>query len=927
VINNPLCFSCDLCASTDFLQGRTVRLMPFAANSRLGPYEIKSTLGVGGMGEVYRARDTRLNRDVAIKILRQDAAAGPEQRSRFEREAHALAALNHPNIVAVYDYGIEDNQPYIVSELVEGESLRALLSGKPTPARKLVEIVVQIADALAAAHAAGIVHRDLKPENLMLAKDGRVKILDFGLARQTAPISADQTSAIEATQHVTREGSIVGTASYMSPEQALGKPLDYRSDQFSFGLILYELASGKQPFSRPSSVETMAAIVREDPPPIEEKIPAPLKWIIDRCLAKEPEQRYESTRDLYRDLRSLRDHFSEAFSSTSATSATLTPVAAVPTRFRLAVPAAVAAACLVAGAVAWLLKPSGQDLRNYRFTPFASNSQDAIWSPDGKAVAYDTRVDDTWQVFIRYLNSPEPVQITHAMHRIQPLGWSADRNHLIVIEAVDNGVNLTSVPIVGGDLDVLMENIPCAACAVSPDGQSFATFVQPSGAGQLTGIGISHPIGTPLQLYQPAPFAGHELFDSPSLAFSPDGKKILFFRSGGANKDEWWILPWPAGSGAPRRVLTHVHDFGGNQSFSWLPDSRHIAVNLQMARDSPNHLWMADTEADDLEPLTADNEEEWDPAVSPDGQSLIYSQHTSSYDIVSVPLGEGAARILESTGREESMAAWGQNDDLLAWVTNRNGPYEIWVRTSAGSERPVVTAASFADGKNRWFTNPVPSPDGQKLIFVRIDKDSIGCLWMISFAGGSPVRLTNAEPGFEAGGAWSPDGSRFVYLQYTGEMSIMEVRTSGDAHPVTLRANVEDSLPAWSPDGNWIAFRDAKGWNLMTPDGKTSKFLGNFPTQSLAFSKDGRFLYGIDAASTASSLSPFSGDRAILLSLDVPTLQPKTIRDLGPGLIARSHFDPGIRFTLTPDGKSLTYVTGMERDDLWMLQGFHQPGW
>ena len=259
--------------------------MPLSANSRLGPYEIKSTLGVGGMGEVYRAR--------------------------------AVAALNHPNIIAVYDFGIESGQQYIVSELLDGESLRVLLRGKPLPVRRLIEIAAQVADGLAAAHAAGIVHRDLKPENIMLAKDGRAKILDFGLARHAPkgpssaiPPGSDETF-VPPTQNLTSAGDILGTAAYMSPEQALGQETDYRSDQFSFGLILYEMASGKQAFAKPSSVETMATIVREDPLQIEEKLPPPVRWIIDRCLAKEPDRRYESTRDLYRDLQNLREHFSE----------------------------------------------------------------------------------------------------------------------------------------------------------------------------------------------------------------------------------------------------------------------------------------------------------------------------------------------------------------------------------------------------------------------------------------------------------------------------------------------------------------------------------------------------------------------------------------------------------------------------------------
>src|SRR5277367_2955649 len=300
--------------------------MPLEASSRLGPYEIRSTLGVGGMGKVYRAHDTRLNRDVAIKVLREDDTASAESRSRFEREARAVAALNHPNIVGVYDFGVESGQQYIVSELVDGESLRALLTGKPVPTRKLLDIATQVADGLAASHAAGVVHRDLKPENIMLARDGRVKILDFGLARQgkvAGPASggdgANSTATFASANNdsgsLTEAGMVLGTANYMSPEQALGKQTDFRSDQFSFGLILHELASGKRAFAKESKVETMAAIVRDEAPPMDERVPPPLRWIVDRCLAKEPEQRYESTRDLFRELRNIRDHFSEAHTS------------------------------------------------------------------------------------------------------------------------------------------------------------------------------------------------------------------------------------------------------------------------------------------------------------------------------------------------------------------------------------------------------------------------------------------------------------------------------------------------------------------------------------------------------------------------------------------------------------------------------------
>ncbi|HEX4066399.1 MAG TPA: serine/threonine-protein kinase [Acidobacteriaceae bacterium] len=253
------------------------------------------------------------------------------------------------------------------------------MTGKPTPLRKFLDIAAQVADGLSAAHAAGFVHRDLKPENIMLTKDGRVKIVDFGLARQnsaaTRPDNADTSTLIfmpgEAdADSGTKTGVVLGTPRYMSPEQALGKPADYCSDQFSFGLILYELASCKQAFGKKSSIETMAAIVREEPPPLDDKLPVPLRWIIDRCLQKEPEQRYESTRDLYQELRNLRDHLSEAYSSGA-----LAPIVAVKTKRRnWKIPALCAACMLVAALLAYFLKPSGQDIGKYHYTSFATDT-------------------------------------------------------------------------------------------------------------------------------------------------------------------------------------------------------------------------------------------------------------------------------------------------------------------------------------------------------------------------------------------------------------------------------------------------------------------------------------------------------------------------------------------------------------------------
>ena len=256
--------------------------------TEVGPYVIESQIGAGGMGEVYRARDTRLRRKVALKFLCEDVADDAGRRSRFESEARAVAALNHPNIVSIFDFGQLNGYPYAVSELIEGQSLRALLRKGAVPVRKLIDFAVQIADGLAAAHGAEIAHRDLKPENIMLSKEGRIKILDFGLAQRTPHRLEPSPDGSGTGINLTEPGTVVGTPGYMSPEQARGAGADYRSDQFSFGLVLYELATGKQAFAKSSTVETLTAILRDEPAPIERKLPAPLRWAIDRCLAKEP---------------------------------------------------------------------------------------------------------------------------------------------------------------------------------------------------------------------------------------------------------------------------------------------------------------------------------------------------------------------------------------------------------------------------------------------------------------------------------------------------------------------------------------------------------------------------------------------------------------------------------------------------------------
>jgi len=283
--------------------------MNLASGTKLGPYEILSPLGAGGMGEVYRARDTRLGRDVALKVVHPRLASDPERLSRFEKEARAAAQLDHPNILVVHDVGTHEGSPFIVSELLQGESLREKL-GAPLPPKKAVDYAVQIAHGLAAAHEKGIVHRDIKPENVFVTKDGHVKILDFGVAKLLPSFEASGVDTETPTASATQPGTAVGTVAYMSPEQIRGQPVDARTDLFSFGVVLYEMLSGKRPFQRETPAETMTAILREEPADLSEtnrSAPAPLENLVRHCLEKEPDSRFQSARDVIFALEALPD--------------------------------------------------------------------------------------------------------------------------------------------------------------------------------------------------------------------------------------------------------------------------------------------------------------------------------------------------------------------------------------------------------------------------------------------------------------------------------------------------------------------------------------------------------------------------------------------------------------------------------------------
>src|ERR1700691_2158840 len=447
--------------------------MNLPSGTKLGPYEVQSPLGAGGMGEVYRARDSRLKREVAIKVLPQALSLDSDRLRRFEQEALGTAALNHPNILAVFDIGANEGSPYVDSELLEGETLRERLRGGAIPVRKTLDYSLQIAHGLAAAHEKGIIHRDLKPENLFLTKDGRVKILDFGLAKLTQPDSGTHTSLPTQTQ-ATEAGVVMGTAGYMSPEQVRGTAVDPRSDIFSFGAILYEMLSGKRAFHGETAADTMSAILREDPPELNEtnrNVSPALERMVQHCLEKNPEQRFHSASDIAFDL----EHLTGISGSTARLAAASTGVTLPRQRLLIGLAAGLVIAAAVYALGWWTGKAGARaphieyqqitfrtgSIGNARFTPDGSIVYNASWE-GGDSQLYMSRTDDPGS---RELGIKDAELLS-----ISKSGEMAIRLNTVSHGGYARSGTLARVPLSGGTPREVLDNV--ADADVAANGES-----------------------------------------------------------------------------------------------------------------------------------------------------------------------------------------------------------------------------------------------------------------------------------------------------------------------------------------------------------------------------------------------------------------------------------------------------------------------
>ena len=553
--------------------------------------------------------------------------------------------------------------PFIVSELVEGVSMRDMLARAPLPVRDVLDLGVQMAEGLAAAHQAGIVHRDFKPENVMVTRDGRVKILDFGLALVGV---RDGVSATEAEVTLTATGIIAGTVPYMSPEQARGATVDYRTDQFSLGLTLYEMVTSRRAFSADTAAQILAQILDDEPEPIAKvnpKVPAPVRWVIERCLAKDARQRYDATADLARELRTLRDRLAEFAPPTD-----IAPE--VPRRRRRGRVAALAALGVIAGIAAMgLLVRVASNAGNirldlYQWAPFATDAGyqgSPAWSPDGKTLAYVADVDGILQVFAKSVGSSMRLQVTHTRFDCRDPFWSPDGTRLYYRSLARDREGLWWTSASGGEPDLVMEDVYRAA--LSPDGKTLAFFRGRADTNMQ--LWLSSPPGSPPAPYTRPPFASKHYVQA-TVHFSPDGSKLGVWVEHAAEESdllraEFWVVPM--GNAPPHVVPTRVANLAGlAPAFSWLPDSRRVLSALPGPRPGM-HVWLMDTESAAMRLLTTSGGLENDPAVSPDGTRVALTFPQADYDLYQLSIEHPSPSPVLATSRNEMDPAWSQASD------------------------------------------------------------------------------------------------------------------------------------------------------------------------------------------------------------------------------------------------------------------------
>jgi len=842
--------------------------MSLTPGTRLGPYEIASPLGAGGMGEVYRATDPRLRRDVAIKVLPADLSSDSGRLSRFEKEARAASALNHPNIVTIHEIAEAGSVRFLVMELVTGSTLRQLLAAGPLPFRKLLPIVAQVAGGLARAHEAGIVHRDLKPENVMVTPDGVAKILDFGLAKLEPPRAEGGLSSQLATEtRGTEPGVVLGTVGYMSPEQASGRPLDFRSDQFSFGTILYEMASGQRAFSRATAVETLAAIVREEPSAIgsvRPDTPVPFRWIVERCLAKEPRERYASTDDLARDLATLRDRLPE----------TAAPAAAAPSalRRRTAI-AGWALAFLFLGLLLFSslrgrrtsTSSAGTEATITQLTNYGESESSGAISPDGRQFAFVSEKGGSPDIWVRQVSGGEPLQITRDEAIETDLAYAPDGESLYYATLGPERPVIWRIPALGGTPRKIVEGARWPSPAA--DGKRLA-YVRAVGPDFLLWVNGSIEIGGTdgtgaRKLY--------EGLGIGPISLSPDGRRLAFTRAAFFEARNLHILDVES---AREHPITRFPS-SSVDSQAWLPDSKSLVYSraIHGVLGSTADLGLASSDGELLRRLTlAVNSRFVDPSVAANGKRLLATTETDQREVWKVPLGQdpvtngrNAVRLLDSSG-DPFWTQVSRDGSTLLFNSSAAGSRNLWTMPLDGHASRQIT---FLSGD--VVTHSALSPDRSRVAYAS-HQTGLSKIWVASVDGSNAIQLTDG-PAPDFWPAWSPDGRWIAFGSLRGgDPQLWKVAsTGGKAEAITREGGFRGD---WSPVDNRIVFWKAGQLQVAASD--SGKVLLKIPAGDLTWtlpvwSPDGRYFSAMrEEAHESSSLWTFdatTGERRLVATL------------------------------------------------------------
>jgi len=869
--------------------------MGLTSGTKLGPYDIESLIGAGGMGEVYRARDARLNRTVAIKVLPKSYSADADRLQRFMQEARAAAALNHPNILSIYDIGEEQGSPYIVSELLEGSSLREVLRGGPVATRKAIDYALQITRGLAAAHDKGIVHRDLKPDNIFITEDGRVKILDFGLAKLTRPEASEPGDTMTAAQVNTEPGQVLGTAGYMAPEQVRGKATDHRADIFSFGSILYEMLSGKRAFRGETAADTMSAILKEEPEELSEtgrSVPAALERIVRHCLEKNPAQRFQSAGDVGFALEALADASLSSKTSAQPAVSGVEPAVAdqSPSQKRAWVGhplgiGLVIGVAAIAGALGWWLGGRNRiEAPEYQQITFRTGSIDnARFAPDGTVIYTASWDGGDDQIYMSRTDEPGTRELglkNANVLAISNKGELAIRLNTTYFSGYAREGTLARVPLSGGTPREVLDNVQDADFAEDGTSMAVVRYVPENGHWKL-----EYPIGKVL-------LDGINWISHPKI--SPDGKWIAFADHENPGGDDEGALAVIDMQGHEKKLAS---GYVSLQGVVWSPKGDEIwytasghgsATNPQAVTLSGKHriltnvpggMWIEDRRGDDVLMVTHHQR------VAIRGKGPGAKEETE--------LGWFGWSVMRDLSRDGKKVLFEEEGE------GGGANYTVFLRDTDGS--PPVRI-----GEGVGLTI---SPDEKWVVTKPKDK---GTLSIVPTGAGEPRQLTHDNVSY-AFARFLPDGTHLIAAGIEtghGMRNYLIDVTSGDSKPITPEGVVGILV---SPDGKSVAVRGPDGkmaiWSLESNNvrpipGIDPKY---YPT---SWSVDGKSIY------VGSSLRQEAA--ADVFKVDVESGKMTPWRRFGGELAAARNVGPP---AIVDDGNAYAFVYVQVLSEAYVVRG------